>query len=90
MNETVKRLFLSQLFASECDQLNEGVNQVLKFHTLALLVYLYSNFDLVVAMTNIVQNILVNVNENNIYSKSDFKEKIVTLIFNKSLINCID
>ena len=90
MNETVKRLFLSQLFASECDQLNEGVNQVLKFHTLALLIYLYSNFDLVVAMANIVQNILVNVNENNIYSKSDFKEKIVTLIFNKSLINCID
>ena len=90
MNETVKRLFLSQLFASECDQLNEGVNQVLKFHTLALLIYLYSNFDLVVAMANIIQNILVNVNENNIYSKSDFKEKIVTLIFNKSLINCID
>ena len=90
MNETVKRLFLSQLFASECDQLNEGVNQVLKFHTLALLIYLYSNFDLVVAVANIVQNILVNVNENNIYSKSDFKEKIVTLIFNKSLINCID
>lgn len=90
MNETVKRLFLSQLFASECDQLNEGVNQVLKFHTLALLIYLYSNFDLVVAMANIVQNILVNVNENNVYSKSDFKEKIVTLIFNKSLINCID
>ena len=90
VNETVKKLFLSQIFASECDQLNEGVNQALKFHTLALLIYRYGNFDLVVAMAKIVQNILVNANENNIYSKPDFKEKVIALTFHKSLINYID
>ena len=90
MNETVKKLFLSKIFASECDQLNEGVNQALKFHTLALLIYRYGSFDLVVAMAKIVQNILVNANENNIYSKPDFKEKIIALTFHKSLINYID